>query len=118
MRRIVPDLHTSAELIGETTRFYRDILGMVVAMDIGWIVNLSSPDNPTAQLQLLTDDASAPVTPNVSIEVDDLDAVLQRALKDGADIVYGPAYEPWGVRRFFVRDPSGAVINVMVHAER
>ena len=25
--------------------------------------------------------------------------------------------EPWGVRRFFVRDPHGVVVNVVAHAD-
>jgi hypothetical protein len=31
------------------------------------------------------------------------------------EIVYALTDEPWGVRRFFVRDPNGMVINVMSH---
>ena len=34
----------------------------------------------------------------------------------GAEIVYPLTDEPWGLRRFFVRDPDGAVINVTQHA--
>jgi hypothetical protein len=30
-------------------------------------------------------------------------------------IEYGPAEEPWGVRRFFVRDPFGKLINILEH---
>jgi len=30
-------------------------------------------------------------------------------------VVYGPVDEPWGVRRFFVRDPDGVVISVLAH---
>ncbi|MGA2287514.1 MAG: VOC family protein, partial [Bradyrhizobium sp.] len=33
----------------------------------------------------------------------------------GYSIVYPLTDEPWGVRRFFVRDPNGAVINVVSH---
>jgi hypothetical protein len=29
--------------------------------------------------------------------------------------VYPLTNEPWGVRRFFVTDPNGIVINVMSH---
>jgi len=29
--------------------------------------------------------------------------------------VYPLTDEPWGVRRFFVRDPNGVVLNVMSH---
>jgi uncharacterized glyoxalase superfamily protein PhnB len=31
------------------------------------------------------------------------------------EIVYPLTDEPWGVRRFFVRDPKGVVVNVMMH---
>jgi hypothetical protein len=30
-------------------------------------------------------------------------------------IVYPLTDEPWGVRRFFMGDPSGTVINVLAH---
>ena len=33
----------------------------------------------------------------------------------GLEIVYPLTDEPWGVRRFFVRDPDGTVINVAQH---
>lgn len=53
--------------------------------------------------------------PDVSIEVDDVDAVHDRAVAAGAEIVYPLTDEAWGLRRFFVRDPNGAVINVTQH---
>jgi uncharacterized glyoxalase superfamily protein PhnB len=31
----------------------------------------------------------------------------------GLEIACGPADEPWGVRRFFVRDPSGRLVNAL-----
>jgi catechol 2,3-dioxygenase-like lactoylglutathione lyase family enzyme len=34
---------------------------------------------------------------------------------DGSEIVYPLTDEDWGLRRFFVRDPNGAVINVTEH---
>jgi catechol 2,3-dioxygenase-like lactoylglutathione lyase family enzyme len=33
----------------------------------------------------------------------------------GIAIAYGPADEPWGVRRFYVRDPFGKLINILSH---
>ncbi|GHC21510.1 hypothetical protein [Aidingimonas halophila] len=30
-------------------------------------------------------------------------------------IEYGPVSEPWGVRRFYVRDPFGRLINLLQH---
>ena len=56
--------------------------------------------------------------PQISIEVADVDEVHSRAVSRGLDIVYPLTNEPWGVRRFFVTDPSGIVINVMCHIAR
>lgn len=51
--------------------------------------------------------------PRLSVEVADVDAVYAAAA--GADVVFAPRDEEWGVRRFFVRDPDGRVVNVMAH---
>ena len=53
--------------------------------------------------------------PDLSIEVDDLDEVHRRIIDAGLPIEYGPASEPWGVRRFYVRDPFGRLVNILVH---
>lgn len=113
IRRVVPDLRT--EQITESREFYTQVLGMEVGMDMGWVVNLGSTSNPTAQIQLMTHDGSAPVVPNLTIEVEDVDAVHAEAVRYGANVVYPLTDEPWGVRRFFVVDPGGAVVNVMRH---
>jgi uncharacterized glyoxalase superfamily protein PhnB len=60
-------------------------------------------------------DVKAHLHPDVSIEVDDVDAVHARAVAAGADIVYPLTDEEWGLRRFFVRDPDGAVLNITQH---
>lgn len=60
-------------------------------------------------------DASAPVVPDVSIVVDDVDAVHTPAQRKGADIVHPLTDEQWGVRRFFVRDPDGHVLDILGH---
>ena len=54
---------------------------------------------------------------HLSIEVDDVDALYERARAAGAEIVYPITEEEWGLRRFFVRDPNGAVINVTEHRD-
>ncbi|WP_280453525.1 VOC family protein, partial [Nocardia brasiliensis] len=53
--------------------------------------------------------------PNMSVEVEDVDAVHAAMTAAGADIVYPLRDEQWGVRRFFVRDPSGTIVNVVSH---
>jgi catechol 2,3-dioxygenase-like lactoylglutathione lyase family enzyme len=47
--------------------------------------------------------------------VDDLDEVERRVREEGLLIEYGPTTEPWGVRRFYVRDPLGKLVNVLTH---
>jgi uncharacterized glyoxalase superfamily protein PhnB len=55
--------------------------------------------------------------PDMSIEVSDVDDVHAQALLRGDDIVYPLTDEPWGVRRFFVRDPNGVVVNLLQHRD-
>lgn len=111
--RIVPDLQ-SADLRAATA-FYAQVLGMEIVMDHGWIVTLADPDRPEAQLSLMTHDASAGVVPVASLEVDDVDAAYRAARAAGAEIVHELTDEPWGVRRFFARDPAGHVVNILAH---
>ena len=113
IRRVVPDI--TSERMDESRKFYTEFLGFEVAMDMGWIVTLASPSNPTAQITLLRGPASAAPNPDLSIEVADVDAVHAKAMALGFPIVYPLTDEPWGVRRFFITDPNGVVINVVSH---
>ncbi|MEP6980937.1 MAG: VOC family protein [Nakamurella sp.] len=111
--RITPDL-TVAD-VNTTTAFYSDIAGLQTVMDGGWVTILADPGRPEVQLLLLTRDATAPINPDVSIQVDDVEAAYAAARARGAEIVHPLTAEPWGVRRFFVRDPDGRVVNVLAH---
>ena len=53
--------------------------------------------------------------PDVSIEVEDVDALYAAALDRGIEIIYPQTAEDWGVRRFFARDPAGQFINILRH---
>ena len=44
-----------------------------------------------------------------------VDLLHEEAVRRGLEIVYPLTDEPWGIRRFFVRDPDGVVINVAMH---
>ena len=44
-----------------------------------------------------------------------VDAAHAQAVEAGHEVIYGPVDEPWGVRRFFVRDPHGVLISVLAH---
>jgi catechol 2,3-dioxygenase-like lactoylglutathione lyase family enzyme len=113
IKRVVPDIHS--ERIDKSREFYVGVLGFTVAMDLGWVVTLASPTNPTAQITLLRREVSAQPVPQVTVEVADVDAVHAEAVRRGAEVVYPLTEEPWGVRRFFLRDPNGVVVNVMCH---
>lgn len=113
IKRVVPDI--SSDRIDESRKFYTEFLGMQQAMDMGWILTFVSPANPTAQITLLRASTSVVPNPDISIEVEDVDAVHTKAVAQSLPIVYPLTDEPWGVRRFFVRDPNGKVINVVSH---
>ncbi len=61
--------------------------------------------------------ARAHPVPDLSIEVDDVDEVYRRAIAGRLEIPYGITDEPWGVRRFYVRDPFGRLVNILSHAQ-
>ena len=113
VRRIVPDIKSKD--LDASRQFYVDVLGLEVAMDMGFIVTLVSPTNSTAQVSLMRDDQSSAILPQMSVEVADVDDVHARAVSRGFKVVYPLTNEPWGVRRFFVTDPNGTIINVMCH---
>jgi catechol 2,3-dioxygenase-like lactoylglutathione lyase family enzyme len=113
IRRVVPDI--KSRHFDESRRFYVDFLGMELAMDMGFVMTFVSPSNPTAQISVVRDEGDATLLPDVSVEVVDVDQVHQRAVERGFEIVYPLTDEPWGVRRFFVVDPNGTIINVLSH---
>jgi catechol 2,3-dioxygenase-like lactoylglutathione lyase family enzyme len=115
IRRVVPDI--TSEHIDESRTFYTEFLGLNLAMDMGWILTFVSPTNPTAQVTLLRPSASPTPNPHISIEVEDVDAVHAKAVSMGLPIVYPLTDEPWGIRRFFVKDPNGVIINVASHRQ-
>ncbi|MFI6818380.1 VOC family protein [Nonomuraea sp. NPDC050328] len=110
IRRVVPDLPAGDP--AAAARFYTELLGFELVMDQGWVVTVASPANPTAQVTLVRPEG---LQPELSIEVEDVDAVHAAAQARGEEIVYPLTDEPWGVRRFFVRDPAGHVVNVVSH---
>jgi catechol 2,3-dioxygenase-like lactoylglutathione lyase family enzyme len=113
VKRIVADINTQD--IAAAKLFYQDVLGLELLMDHGWIATYGSSEEMTIQISFASQGGSETPTPDLSIEVDDVDAALTAMKKAGFTITYGPADEPWGVRRFFVRDPFGKLINILEH---
>jgi catechol 2,3-dioxygenase-like lactoylglutathione lyase family enzyme len=103
----VPDIEASRDA-------YVQVLGLLEVMNHGWIVTLAD-EELRHQISLMTKDATAPVNPSVSVEVDDVDAAYRAAVDAGLQIVHPLSDEDWGVRRFFFADRSGNVVNVLSH---
>jgi catechol 2,3-dioxygenase-like lactoylglutathione lyase family enzyme len=108
----------SVDDIEVAREFYADYLGLSVeAFNLGWVARYESPDG-AVRLQLVTQDATAPENPTISVAVGDgVDEAYEEAKRRGYDIVHPLTVEPWGVRRFFVRAPDGTVINVVSHRD-
>ena len=113
VKRIVPNLRL--ENPAETKAFYEQVLGLNQVMDLGWITTFAASNQAPPQVSIAAHGGSGTDVPAISIEVDDVDEVYGRARQFGAEIVYELTNEDWGVRRFYVRDPSGNVLNIVAH---
>jgi catechol 2,3-dioxygenase-like lactoylglutathione lyase family enzyme len=113
VKRIVVDIATEAPLAAK--RFYQDVLGLELLMDHGFIATYGSSTKMSVQVSFASEGGSGAPVPDLSIEVDDVDEALRRMTDAGFAIEYGPVSEPWGVRRFFVRDPFGKLVNLLAH---
>ena len=113
VNRIVSNV--AASDVEKASAFYGEILGLKLLMDLGWIRTYGSGSKMTVQVSVMAEGGSGTPVPDLSIEVDDLEEALARVRKAGIGVEYGPATEPWGVRRFFVRDPCGKLVNILQH---
>jgi len=111
--RIVTNIATDRVEAAKT--FYGDVLGMTIAMDLGWIVTFATDFPTTPQISIAAGGGSGTPVPDISIEVDNLEEVYRRAITAACQIEHGPAIEPWGVKRFYVRDPFGRLLNILAH---
>lgn len=107
--------NTDTQDMAAAKSFYQEALGLDLLMDHGWITTYGSRDHMNVQISFASQGGSDTPTPDLSIEVDDVDAALERMRRAGFPIEYGPADEPWGVRRFYVRDPFGKLVNILAH---
>jgi catechol 2,3-dioxygenase-like lactoylglutathione lyase family enzyme len=111
-----------AEDLGAAKRFYQDVFELPVAFedansvvfDFGnVIVNLLDAREAPELI------GPAPVAPpesgarmQLTIPVDDVDAVCARLRKRGVELVNGPIDRPWGIRTAAFRDPGGHIWEI------
>jgi len=103
VKRIVTNVNTKDVALAQ--KFYQDVLGLNLLMDQGWITTYGSSEKMTVQISFASQGGSDTPTPDISIEVDDVDLAFERVKKAGFKVEYGPVLEPWGVRRFFYKRP-------------
>ncbi len=113
VKRIVSNV--AAPDVEKATVFYKEVLGLKMLMDLGWIRTYGSSPKMTIQVSVMSEGGSGTAVPDMSIEVDNGEEALVRVRKAGIPIEYGPTTEPWGVRRFYVRDPFGKLVNILQH---
>ncbi|WP_414430671.1 VOC family protein [Alcanivorax sp. IL3] len=113
VKRIMANLATADPQKAEA--FYGDILGLERIMGHGWFRTYGSAETMRVQVSVGSEGGSGRAVPDLSIEVDDLDPALARIQQAGVAVEYGPVSEPWGVRRFYVRDPFGRLLNILQH---
>jgi catechol 2,3-dioxygenase-like lactoylglutathione lyase family enzyme len=112
VRRIMPYIESSD--FDAARAFYTRVLGLEEGAFGGGYIGFGSGQ---AQV-VLGPPGVKPVLPAMGVDVgssDAVDSAHAEAVRAGHDVIYGPVDEPWGVRRFFVRDPHGVVISVLAH---
>ena len=113
IKRITANI--KANDLQKAEQFYQTVLGMDLIMDLQWIHTYGCDTRMPIQISIASQGGSDTSVPDLSIEVDNLESALQRVKKANIAIEYGPISEPWGVSRFYVRDPFGKLINILQH---
>ena len=115
VRRIVA--YAGGGEIAASRDFYVEVLGMRVVMEDP-VLDLQSPSDPTAEV-IIGAQEMQDARPSFGVDVGEpaaVDAAHAEAVRRGLRVVYPPTDEPWGVRRFFLEDPGGTIINVLAHS--
>ncbi|MFN3200388.1 MAG: VOC family protein [Bradymonadia bacterium] len=110
-----------SEDLARDRAWYIELLGYEVAFDSDWFVQLRAPGSELVELGLLArghalipeaDQHDAARGGMLTVVVDDVDAVHQRAVERGETIVEAPRNLFYGQRRMLVRDPGGMLVDV------
>ena len=117
VRRIVPYLESAD--FDAMKDFYGGVLGLEIGMEYPEFIGFASSANPTAQIVVAAPNVEQPL-PYFGIDVGDpaaVDSAHAEVVARGFDVVYPVTDEQWGIRRFFVRDPTGRVVSILAHLD-
>jgi uncharacterized glyoxalase superfamily protein PhnB len=115
--RIIPEVRSNN--LAETRDFYTRILGLVIDMEEGDFLMMSSPTNTSAQL-IVNDNGHAGLPPGFAVDVGNtqqLQQIYQSVIDRGLPLVEPLTDKPWGIRRFSVIDPTGVRVTVISHID-
>jgi catechol 2,3-dioxygenase-like lactoylglutathione lyase family enzyme len=115
--RIIPEVRSNN--LAETRDFYTGILGLVIDMEEGDFLMMSSPTNTSAQL-IVNDNGHAGLPPGFAVDagnMQQLQQIYQSVIDRGLPIVEPLTDKPWGIRRFSVIDPTGVRVTVISHID-
>jgi catechol 2,3-dioxygenase-like lactoylglutathione lyase family enzyme len=111
--RIVANI--AADDLARARQFYGEALGLRVVIDMGWIMTFAGDGTAAPQISIASEGGSGTPVPDISIEVDNLTEIHRRIVDAGFSVEYGPQTEPWGLTRFYVRDPFARLVNILSH---
>jgi catechol 2,3-dioxygenase-like lactoylglutathione lyase family enzyme len=110
------------EDLATAKRFYQEVFGLPVHFEDensavfefgGTLVNLlAAGEAPglVAPAKVASEDSGARV--QLTLRVDDVDAVCERLKGRGVEILNGPIDRPWGIRTASFRDPGGHIWEI------
>jgi uncharacterized glyoxalase superfamily protein PhnB len=115
--RIIPEVRSNN--VAATRDFYTSVLGLVIDMEEGDFLMMSSPTNPSAQL-IVNDNGHPGLPPGFAVDVgsaERLQQIYQSVTEHGLPIVEPLTDKPWGIRRFSVIDPNGVRVTIISHID-
>lgn len=125
VKRIVANV--TATRIKDAEAFYADLIGLRCFIGRGQTATFRAGEFTEAQIVVAAVGKDGMPMPDLSIVVDDVEEVFQRALHARSLIEYGPEVAPWieygegcsghKVKQFYLRDPFGYLISISAHAE-
>jgi len=100
-------------------RYYRDVLGFRCEYSAGDPPEFAVYVRDAASLmfrrvadpRLIRPNEKQGGTWDVFLWVDEVDALFEELRSSGAEMVYAPLIQPYGMREFAVRDPNGYILG-------
>jgi len=112
-----------AQDVAKTAEYYRDSLGFRINFLYGSPpthagVSRGDWSGSGVSIQLSQAPAGQPIIPSGSLFIligTGLDAVFETYQARGVEVVDAPAYKPWGMREFTIRDCNGHLLRFATH---